>query len=71
MDLVNLMEDYKGFVHPWRLLIMNLMGKVEREVDAIRDALYEKTKDMTATYRVFPCDLRTSPEGLWLLELQL
>jgi hypothetical protein len=27
---------------------MNLMSKVEREVDAIRDVLYEKTKDMTA-----------------------
>jgi hypothetical protein len=30
---------------------MNLMSNVEREVDAIRDALYAKTKDMTATQR--------------------
>jgi hypothetical protein len=27
---------------------MNLVSDIEREVDAIRDALYEKTKDMTA-----------------------
>jgi hypothetical protein len=30
---------------------MKLMSKVEREVDAIRDALYEKTKNMTAAQR--------------------
>jgi hypothetical protein len=31
---------------------MKMMSNVEREVDAIRDLLNEKTKDMTAAQRI-------------------
>jgi hypothetical protein len=38
-------------VRQWRSLIMKIMSDVEREVDAIRDVLYAKTKNMTAAQR--------------------
>jgi hypothetical protein len=48
---------------------MNLMSKVEREVDAIRDVLYAKTKDMTAAQRTEyfheRCDQACKDYGFW------
>jgi hypothetical protein len=48
---------------------MNLMSKVEREVDAIRDVLYEKTKHMTAAERTEyfheRCEQAQKDYGFW------
>jgi hypothetical protein len=45
------------------------MSKVEREVDAIRDVLYEKTKDMTAAqhceYFHALCEQASKDYGFW------